>query len=121
MDLTGKWKYQEDYTYGKANGELVLRQEGDNLSGKIIFSDAIEGLEPFMLQEMVSGYVDGDRVKLEAVDYDIIYSETEVLYELDCWFGRLTGEDEISGMSKDVQGIVGHFSFVRMKENNNEK
>ena len=27
VDLTGKWKYKEDYGYGVAEGELFLKKE----------------------------------------------------------------------------------------------
>ena len=36
MELTGKWRYQEEYGYGMTEGELVLTQEGEQLSGRII-------------------------------------------------------------------------------------
>ena len=42
MDLTGKWKYTEDYLHGKAEGELYLRQDGDKLSGRLVFTDHIK-------------------------------------------------------------------------------
>ena len=51
MDLTGKWKYKEDYGYGVAEGELFLKQEGNDLSGRIIFTDKLEGEEGYMVQE----------------------------------------------------------------------
>lgn len=117
MDLTGKWRYEENYTYGRAKGELTLKQSGDRLRGKIIFTDEVNGESSYMIQETVEGYVDGDRVKLEAEDYDVIYAEQEIAYELDNWFGTIVDEDMISGLSKDLQGVVGHFSFVRMKDN----
>ena len=43
MDLTGKWRYEENYTYGRTKGELLLKQTGDRLSGKIIFTDEVNG------------------------------------------------------------------------------
>lgn len=93
----------------------MLKQTGEELRGKIIFTDEVNGESSYMIQEIVSGYVDGDRVKLEAEEYDVIYAEQEISYELDNWFGTIVDENMISGMSKDGQGVVGHFSFVRMK------
>ena len=116
MDLTGKWKYEEDYLYGKAKGELLLKQEGNKLSGKIIFTDEMIGEEPYMLQEEISGTVKENRVKIKAENYDIIYSEQEIFYELDSWQGTLADEDTIIGRSKDTQGVSGKFTFTRMKK-----
>lgn len=116
MDLTGKWKYEEEYLYGKAKGELLLRQEGNRLSGKIIFTDEMQGEPSYMLQEEISGWVEDKRVKIKAENYDIIYSEQDILYELDSWLGTLVDENTITGRSKDAQGVSGKFTFTRMKD-----
>ena len=110
MDLTGKWKYKEDYGYGVAEGELFLKQEGNDLSGRIIFTDKLEGEEGYMLQEFLVGRLEEHKVKL-----DIIHSEHEIEYELDSWFGILVDADTIVGVSKDGQGIEGKFTFTREK------
>ena len=78
MDLTGKWKYKEDYGYGVAEGELFLKQEGDELSGRIIFTDKLNDDEAYMLQEFLIGSLEGHKVKLDAEEFDIIHSEHEV-------------------------------------------
>ncbi|MFA8434154.1 MAG: hypothetical protein ACEPOZ_06530 [Marinifilaceae bacterium] len=113
--LTGKWIYEEDYGYGKAKGELLLTQEGGSLSGKIIFSENVNGENSFMIQEIIEGEVRENRVYLKAVEYDIIHSESEIEYELDTWQGTLVDEDLIEGESLDGQGIVGNFSFRKLK------
>ena len=99
MELTGKWRYREEYGYGMTEGELVLTQE-----------------EEYMIQEFVRGWVRDRKVKLEAYEYDIIHSEHEVVYELDCWFGILLDEGTIKGISEDDQGVEGYFVFERMEE-----
>ena len=104
MDLTGKWKYKEDYGYGVAEGELFLKQEGNDLSGRIIFTDKLEGEEGYMLQEFLVGRLEEHKVKLDAEEFDIIHSEHEIEYELDSWFGILVDADTIVGVSKDAHG-----------------
>ena len=42
MDLTGKWRYIENYGYGVAEGELYLKQKGQMLAGRIVFTDKVE-------------------------------------------------------------------------------
>ena len=34
MDLTGKWRYIENYGYGVAEGELYLKQKGQTVAGR---------------------------------------------------------------------------------------
>ena len=116
MELTGKWRYREEYGYGMTEGELVLTQEGEQLSGRNIFTDRMDDEEEYMIQEFVRGWVRDRKVKLEAYEYDIIHSEHEVVYELDCWFGILLDEGTIKGISEDDQGVEGYFVFERMEE-----
>lgn len=116
MELTGKWMYREEYGYGMTEGELVLTQEGEQLSGRIIFTDRVEDEEEYMIQEFVRGWVRDRKVRLEAYEYDIIHAEHEVNYELDCWFGILLDSGTIKGISEDGQGVEGYFVFEKMEE-----
>ena len=50
MDLTGKWRYIENYGYGVAEGELYLKQKGQTLAGRIVFTDKVEGESSYMIQ-----------------------------------------------------------------------
>lgn len=112
--LTGKWLYEEDYGYGKAKGELLLIQEGKKLSGKIIFLENIEEDDTFMIQEKLEGDIMVNRIRLKAIEYDVIHSDFELSYELDFWDGRLINETTIEGDSIDMQGVIGSFKFEKV-------
>ncbi len=112
--LTGKWIYEEDYGYGTAQGELLLIQKGRKLSGKIIFSENVESPETFMIQEIIEGEIIQNRIKIKAIEYDIIHSDYEIRYELDSWDGMLINETTIEGDSIDNQGIAGSFRFSKL-------
>ena len=86
MDLTGKWRYIENYGYGVAEGELYLKQKGQTLAGRIVFTDKVEGESSYMIQEFLKGELEGRKVRLEAVEFDIIHSEFPITYQLDHWF-----------------------------------
>ena len=79
MDLTGKWRYIENYGYGVAEGELYLKQKGQTLAGRIVFTDKVEGESSYMIQEFLKGELEGRKVRLEAVEFDIIHSELKCL------------------------------------------
>ncbi|MDL2283074.1 hypothetical protein LJB94_00985 [Odoribacter sp. OttesenSCG-928-G04] len=112
--LEGKWKYRENYGYGMAEGELILEQDGEKISGKIIFTDKVEEESPYMIQELVRGEIDENKVKLKAYDFDIIDSDHDVHYELDNWFGIIVDHNTIKGVSRDNQEVEGSFVFERM-------
>ncbi len=111
MNLTGKWRYFENYGNGVAEGELYLKQEGKELSGRIVFSDRLKGEVPYMIQEFLTGIQEEKKVKLEATGFDVIHADFPVSYELDYWFGLLVDETTIRGVSRDEQGIEGYFVF----------
>lgn len=114
MDLTGKWRYRENYGYGKAEGEIVLKQEGEKLSGRIVFMDKSNEEEEFMVQEFLAGVVEERKIKIQALEVDIIHANTAIEYKLDSWFGLLVDANTIKGISVDMQGIEGSFIFERM-------
>ena len=55
MDLTGKWRYIENYGYGVAEGELYLKQKGQTLAGRIVFTDKVEDRDRCAAQK-ATGY-----------------------------------------------------------------
>ena len=74
MDLTGKWRYIENYGYGVAEGELYLKQKGQTLAGRIVFTDKVEGESSYMIQEFLKGELEGRKVRLEASSTSFIRS-----------------------------------------------
>ena len=112
--LTGKWIYEEDYGYGTAKGELILEQKGKKLTGKIIFSENADSNETFMIQEKIEGEIILNRIKIKAIEYDVIYSDYDINYELDSWEGMLINENTIEGESIDDQGVAGNFRFSKI-------
>lgn len=118
MDLTGKWKYKENYGYGMAEGEVSLEQEGNRLAGRIVFMDKTEDDEVSMIQEFLVGEVEDRKVKLQAEDFDVIHADYRIDYKLDSWFGILVDEQTIKGVSVDYQGIEGSFIFKRIADKN---
>lgn len=116
MDLTGKWRYFENYGYGVAEGELYLKQEGNLLTGRIVFTDRLKGEVPYMIQEFLTGTVDGRKIRLEAKEFDIIHADFTVTYELDSWFGLLVDDSTIKGVSTDNQLVEGYFEFSKLED-----
>lgn len=114
MDLTGKWRYTETYDGGQTEGELFLKQEGEKLSGRIVFTDKPEEGKSYMMQEFLEGCLQGIKMHLKAVEYDIIHADFHVDYELDDWFGIQVDPDTIAAVSNDTQGVAGNCLFERI-------
>ena len=116
INLSGKWKYKEDYGYGLANGELHISQEGNKIQGRIIFTDNIHEEKEFMIQEFVEGVVLESKIVIDAIAWDVIHSENEIIYELDSWCGDIVSSELIRGESIDKQGIEGKFEFTKIMD-----
>jgi hypothetical protein len=119
IDLTGRWKYQEDFGFGKDSGFAELRQKGMQLSGELRFSEQIEGEETFMVKQEVTGRIDGNSVKIKSHSCEILFSDEDIIYELDTWEGEIMPDGRIIGSSQDAEGTGGIFIMERIEENQN--
>jgi hypothetical protein len=116
MKLTGTWKYNEDFSHGDSEGELVLTQEGNVLSGTLRHTESpLEG-NPYRIEQTMEGVYD-DKDKsfiLKATTFTVLEAAEEILYELDSFVAQVMNEDLIVGTSEDEQGVLGVFSFKRV-------
>ena len=97
-----------------------MLHDKNKLSGRIIFTDKTEGDGTSMIQEFLSGEIEGLKVRIQAREFDVIYSEHKIEYKLDNWFGILVDKVTIKGISVDEQGIEGYFVFEKCEEEPSE-
>jgi hypothetical protein len=116
MNLSGTWKYCEDFSHGDSAGELVLIHKGKLLSGTLIHTETpLEGTRHSIEQTMEGVYDDEDKsFILKATTFTALEAEDEILYELDSFVAQVMTEDLIVGTSDDEQGVLGVFSFKRI-------
>lgn len=116
MNLSGTWKYTEDYSFGDSAGVLTLEHSGSILSAVLIHTETpIEG-NSFKVKQEFDGSYDSMKslVILKATSAEIIEPEEELTYELDSFEAQVINEDLIVGTSEDNQGVLGVFSFKRL-------
>lgn len=115
MNLSGTWKYTEDYSFGDSVGVLNLEHSGSTLRAVLIHTETpIEG-NSFKVKQELKGLFDiNDKsFVLKAVSAEVIESEEDISYELDSFAAQVMNEDLIVGTTEDEQGVVGVFSFKR--------
>lgn len=116
MNLSGTWKYSEDFSHGDSEGDLVLKHEGKLLSGTLRHTETpLEG-NPYSIEQTMEGVYDNDDKSfiLKATTFTVLEAEEEIIYELDSFVAQEINEDLIVGTSEDEQGISGVFSFKRI-------
>lgn len=113
IDLTGRWRYQEDFGFGKDNGFAELMQQGSKLMGELRFAEQIEGEETFLVKQEVTGNIHGNKIKIKSHSCEILFSDEDIIYELDTWEGEITPDGRIIGKSRDAEGTQGVFLMER--------
>jgi len=122
MNLSGTWKYCEDFSHGDSEGELVLTQEGNLLCGVLTHTETPIDGAPYSIEQTMEGVYDNKDKSfiLKANTFTILAAEEEILYELDSFVAQVMTEDLIVGTSEDEQGVLGVFSFKRIKPHPND-
>lgn len=113
IDLTGRWKFQEDFGFGKDSGFAELNQMGTRVKGILRFAEQIEGEETFIVKQEVSGHIVGNKINLKSHSCEILFSDEDIIYELDTWEGEIMPDGKIVGNSQDSEGTGGAFTMER--------
>jgi hypothetical protein len=113
IDITGRWKFQEDFGFGTDSGYARLNQTGSEVMGILQFTEQIEGEETFVVKQEVSGQIDGNKINLKSHSCEILFSDEDIIYELDTWEGEIMPDGRIVGNSEDSEGTGGAFTMVR--------
>jgi len=114
MDLSGKWKFKEDFSYGIDEGFAEFKQEGNEFTGILEFTETIEEDVPFKVKCFVSGFVVGNSVTINVDDFKILESDEEIDYYPESREGIINANGQIVGSSEDSQGVCGVFVFDRI-------
>ena len=113
MDLTGKWTFKEEFDFGIDEGEAVLAQAGSRVYGILDFTERIEDETPFKVKCHLEGKLDGEKIKLEVVDFEIMASEP-IEYYPEIREGVINSNGQIVGSSEDEQGVCGVFIMEKV-------
>ena len=113
INLTGRWRFEEDFGFGKDSGYAELNQKGIHLKGVLRFSEQIDGEETFIVKQEVTGRIQGTKINLKSHSCEILFSDEDIIYELDTWVGDLLPNGKITGNSQDDEGTGGAFVMER--------
>ena len=54
INLTGRWRFEENFGFGKDSGYAEINQKGKHLTGVLRFSEQIDGEETFIVKQEVA-------------------------------------------------------------------
>lgn len=112
-DITGKWKFTEEFECGLDKGFAIFSQNGNQITGYLEYEESIEDEEPFMVKQEISGTIHDNHISLKGVKSSTPDGLPVADYNLDTLEGTLTHEGKIVGHSFDIENICGVFVLIR--------
>ncbi|MFT5750258.1 MAG: hypothetical protein ACI93S_001534 [Ancylomarina sp.] len=107
--ISGRWSFTEDFGFGKDEGFAEFTQEGENITGVLVYTERIEDETPFRVQQDIQGTFNGQELKITGTAVEILDVEEEIKYYLDTWEGVLNDKNQIVGHSYDDHECFGVF------------
>jgi len=114
MDLSGQWSFFEQFDAGFDMGYALLKQEGNTITGSLVYTEYIYEDGQFMIDIEVAGELDNDRLLLKGVSYTVLESPYEIEYCLDDRIAEINNPHRIEGHSVDDQDLEGRFVLRRL-------
>lgn len=113
QDISGEWKFSEEFECGTDDGIAYFEQNGNAITGYLEYIEKIEDEEPFDVRQEVSGELAGHQITLQGVKATAKDGSELKGYNLDTLEGTLTHEGKIVGHSFDSEDICGVFVLKR--------
>ncbi|MHC1703227.1 MAG: hypothetical protein AB9846_04905 [Tenuifilaceae bacterium] len=113
QDISGKWKFSEEFECGMDNGFAHFTQNGSVITGYLEYVEKIEDQEPFDVIQEVTGEIIGHHLKLQGTTATSKDGSKINDYNLDTLEGTLTHQGKIVGHSFDSEDICGVFVLTR--------
>ncbi|MGQ1910971.1 hypothetical protein ACT3CE_14440 [Marinifilum sp. RC60d5] len=108
-NITGRWSFNEDFGFGKDEGFAEFTQNGDKLTGVVVYTERIDEETPFRVEQHVEGSYDGTNFSVTGTKVELLDVEKQFEYNLDTWEGILNAQNQIVGHSHDGHECFGVF------------
>ncbi len=115
MNVTGMWKYKEDFEFGNSVGEVRLVQMDDTIFGEFNFTEIVEDDYEIVVFERLKGKIFEGKATLESIEVlakengKIVDDYIPNNFEL-----HLVSENKLVGSSYDAENVCGVFTLERI-------
>lgn len=115
MNVTGMWKYTEDFEFGKSIGEVRLVQIEDSLYGEFNFTERVEDDYEIEVFEKVKGKIIEGKAILESTEV-IAKENNEIVkdYIPNNFELHLISDNKLVGSSYDAENVCGVFTLEKI-------
>lgn len=112
-DLTGFWRFREEFDGNEDLGEARLFQHGKQITGYLIFKELIPDEQTIFVKTKLTGKIENGQVHLSESSA-IVLSGPPDSYDLEERTGLINAMGQIVGSGEDKQGIHGIFVMERI-------
>jgi hypothetical protein len=115
MNVTGLWKYTEDFEFGNSVGEVRFVQMDDSLYGEFNFTEKVDDDYEIVVFEKVKGKIVEGKAVLESIE--VLAKENDKVvddYIPNNFELHLISEDKLVGSSYDAENVCGVFTLERL-------
>ncbi len=112
-NLTGFWRFSEEFDKGEDVGEARLFQKGKTIKGYLVFKEITENAPPLFVRTQLKGRIEKGQVHLSETSAMILSRSSED-YELEERTGLINTMGQIVGSGEDAQGVHGVFVLERI-------
>lgn len=114
MNVTGVWKYKEDFALGLSQGEVKLVQTDNTVYGEFTFVEKVEGNYEIEVFEKVKGEIVEGKALLKSIEVKALQDGKEVSYLGNNFEVHLVSDSKLVGSSYDEEEVCGVFTLERI-------
>lgn len=113
-NLTGFWHFKEEFDFGKKEGEARLFQNGDKISGSLVFREMTDSGESLIVHVTIKGLVSKDTITINDSGYTVLAGGIDTDYIPEEREGVLNIQGQIVGSVLDKDAIGGVFVMNKL-------
>jgi len=113
-NLNGCWHFKEKFDFGVKEGEARLFQEGDTISGNLIFREITDEEDSIIVRVSIIGFFRNGKVILNDSAHSVLVGGTDDDYLSEEREGVLNIQGQIIGSVIDKDAVAGVFVMNRI-------
>ena len=113
MNITGIWTYNEDFEFGKSEGEVEISQTGNKVTAIFSFTEKVENNYEIDVIEKTKGVISDGKVLLESVEVKAVQDNRKIEYLPNTFEVHLVSENKLVGSTFDSEEVCGVFVMDR--------
>ncbi|TCO09910.1 hypothetical protein [Natronoflexus pectinivorans] len=114
-NVNGFWRFNEEFDYGRKVGEVRLFQDGEDISGILVFKEWDENKDFIMVRCHLEGSLKGNKLEFKDLKPTLLFGKEGDEYLPENREGVINELGQIVGSTIDAEGISGIFVMERYK------